>query len=83
MEIFSSYNVIIGISLTIILSFIFNGVAKKTNIPAVLMLIILGVIIQYILKGFGADPNQFLSILEVLGIVGLIMIVLEAALESG
>ena len=35
MEIFSSYNVIIGISLTIILSFIFNGIAKKTNIPAV------------------------------------------------
>ncbi|GAA4278739.1 cation:proton antiporter domain-containing protein [Aquimarina mytili] len=81
MEIFSSYNVIIGISLTIILSFIFNGVAKKTNVPAVLLLIILGIILQYILKGFGADPNQFLSMLEVLGIVGLIMIVLEAALE--
>ncbi len=81
MEIFSSYNVIIGISLTIILSFIFNGVAKKTNVPAVLLLIVLGVVLQYILKAFGADPNQFLSMLEVLGIVGLIMIVLEAALE--
>ncbi len=81
MEIFSSYNVIIGVSLIIILSFIFNGVAKKTNIPAVLMLIILGVILQYILKAFGGDTDSFGPILEVLGIVGLIMIVLEAALE--
>ncbi len=81
MEIFSSYNVIIGISFTIILSFVFNGVAKKTNIPAVLLLIILGIVIQYILKAFGGDAIDFFPILEVLGIVGLIMIVLEAALE--
>ncbi|GGX03168.1 cation:proton antiporter [Aquimarina muelleri] len=81
MEIFSSYNVIIGISLTIILSFIFNGVAKKTNVPAVLLLIVLGVVFQYILKSFGGDVIDFFPMLEVLGIVGLIMIVLEAALE--
>ncbi|KZS42518.1 sodium:proton exchanger [Aquimarina aggregata] len=81
MEIFSSYNVIIGISLTIILSFIFNGVAKKTNVPAVLLLIILGIVVQYILKAFGGETTFFTPMLEVLGIVGLIMIVLEAALE--
>lgn len=81
MEIFSSYNVIIGISLTIILSFIFNGIAKKTNIPAVLMLIILGIIFQYGIKAFGGEEMDFFPMLEVLGIVGLIMIVLEAALE--
>ncbi|TSE06126.1 MULTISPECIES: cation:proton antiporter [Aquimarina] len=81
MEIFSSYNVIIGISLIIILSFIFNGVAKKTSVPAVLLLIILGIILQYVLKAFGGDSIDFFPMLEVLGIVGLIMIVLEAALE--
>ena len=81
MEIFSSYNVIIGISLTIILSFIFNGIAKKTNIPAVLMLIILGIAYQYGIKAFGGSEIDFFPMLEVLGIVGLIMIVLEAALE--
>ncbi|MBW1298060.1 cation:proton antiporter [Aquimarina litoralis] len=81
MEIFSSYNVIIGISLTIILSFVFNGIAKKTNIPAVLMLIILGIIYQYGIKAFGGEEMNFFPMLEVLGIVGLIMIVLEAALE--
>ena len=81
MEIFSSYNVILGISLTIILSFIFNGIAKRTNIPAVLMLIILGIVFQYAFQFFGAVSFDFFPMLEVLGIVGLIMIVLEAALE--
>ncbi|MBQ4819437.1 cation:proton antiporter [Aquimarina sp. MMG016] len=81
MEIFSSYNLIIEISIVLILSFIFNGIAKKTNVPAVLMLIILGIIIQYGIKAYGGDADQFGPILEILGIVGLIMIVLEAALE--
>ncbi|MFD2562265.1 cation:proton antiporter domain-containing protein [Aquimarina rubra] len=81
MEIFSSYNLIIEVSLVLILSFIFNGIAKKTNVPAVLMLIILGIIIQYAIKSFGEGAFNFFPMLEVLGIVGLIMIVLEAALE--
>ncbi|AXT49638.1 sodium:proton exchanger [Aquimarina sp. BL5] len=81
MEIFSSYNLIIGTSLTIILSFIFNGIAKKTNIPSVLMLIILGIVYQYGIKTFGAESPDFMDELKVLGTVGLILIVLEAALE--
>jgi cell volume regulation protein A len=81
MEIISSYNLIIEVSIIIILSFLFNGLSRKTNIPAVLMLIVLGVGCQYILKYFNATSINFFPILEVLGIVGLIMIVLEAALE--
>ena len=81
MEILSSYNLIIEVSLIIIISFIFNGISKKTNVPAVLMLIILGVGLQYALGYFTKENLNFLPILEVLGIVGLIMIVLEAALE--
>ena len=81
MDIFSSYNLIIEISIVLILSFIFNGIAKKTNVPAVLMLIILGIIIQYMIKAFDGGGFDFFPMLEVLGIVGLIMIVLEAALE--
>ncbi|PTM08124.1 MAG: sodium:proton exchanger [Bacteroidetes bacterium] len=81
MEILSSYNLIIEVSLIIILSFLFNGLSKKTNIPSVLMLIVLGVGMQYALNYFTTDKINFFPILEVLGIVGLIMIVLEAALE--
>ncbi len=81
MEILTSYNLIIGVSVIIILSFLFNGVSKKTNIPAVLMLIMLGVGLQYLLEYLDAGNVDFFPVLEVLGIVGLIMIVLEAALE--
>jgi NhaP-type Na+/H+ or K+/H+ antiporter len=81
MEILSSYNLIIIVSIIIIVSFLFNYLSKKTNVPAVLMLIVFGVGLQYLLKHFNAENINFLPILEVLGIVGLIMIVLEAALE--
>ncbi|RKR14142.1 sodium/proton antiporter (CPA1 family) [Maribacter vaceletii] len=81
MEIFSSYNLIIGASLIVVLSFWFNGISKKTNIPSVLMLIVLGIILQYALKYFVPNLPNFDGALELLGIVGLIMIVLEAALE--
>ncbi|WP_299431614.1 cation:proton antiporter [uncultured Maribacter sp.] len=81
MEIFSSYNLIIGASLIVVLSFWFNGISKKTNIPSVLMLIVLGIILQYALKSFMPNLPNFDGALELLGIIGLIMIVLEAALE--
>ena len=81
MEILSSYNLIIEVSTIIIISFLFNGISKKTNVPSVLMLILLGVGLQYVLNYFSPEKINFLPILEVLGIVGLIMIVLEAALE--
>jgi len=81
MEILSSYNLIIGASIIVILSFWFNGVSKKTNIPSVLMLIVLGIILQYVMGYFIPNMPNFEGALEILGIVGLIMIVLEAALE--
>ncbi|SFR33289.1 NhaP-type Na+/H+ or K+/H+ antiporter [Robiginitalea myxolifaciens] len=81
MELFSSYNLIIEGALVLILSFWFNGLSKKTNIPSVLMLIVLGVVLQYVAKAFVPALPDFFPILEILGIVGLIMIVLEAALE--
>ena len=81
MEIFSSYNIIIEASVILILSFLFNGIAKRTNIPSVLLLIVLGVVLQFVLKYMTSEEIDFFPALELLGIIGLIMIVLEAALE--
>ena len=77
-----TYPLIIIFSATIIISYFFNIYAKKSGIPAVLLLIGLGVSINYTLRFFGF-PNKpdLLPILEVLGVVGLILIVLEAALD--
>ena len=76
----SSYLFVISLCIVIIISFIFNVIARKTNVPSVLMLIFLGMGLRQLLNYFGMEPEYF-NTLEVLGIVGLIMIVLEAALD--
>ncbi len=81
MEILNSYNLIIEASIIIILSFFFGEMSRKTNIPSVLMLILLGIILKFVLEATVSEEINFFPMLEVLGIVGLIMIVLEAALE--
>jgi hypothetical protein len=67
----------------IILSFFFNIISKKTNIPSVLLLIMLGMGIKAGLDKFNIldEDLQVDSILEILGNIGLVMIVLEAALD--
>jgi len=79
--IFSSYNLIIASCVVLILSFFFGELSKRTNVPSVLMLIVLGILLKLGLDNMSEEEFNFLPYLEVLGIVGLIMIVLEAALE--
>ena len=81
MTFLDSYGLIIVFSITIIISYFFNILAKKSGIPAVLMLIGLGIIIHYGLLFFGWESLDLAQPLEVLGVVGLILIVLEAALD--
>lgn len=75
-----SYLFVIGLCIVIIVSFFTNVLAKKTNIPSVLILILMGIGINQMLIYFQLEPDFFYT-LEILGIVGLIMIVLEAALD--
>ena len=81
MDFLNSYGLIIVFSLTIIISYFFNILAKKSGVPAVLMLIGLGIIIHYGLLLFGEKSLDLARPLEVLGVIGLILIVLEAALD--
>lgn len=82
MEVIGPYTAIIGISVIIIISYFFNIISKKTNIPSVLMLIGFGILIKQGMKFIGFSTGEMLfNVLELLGIVGLIMIVLEASLD--
>ncbi|MFK8008327.1 MAG: cation:proton antiporter [Saprospiraceae bacterium] len=74
----STEMILIAVSAIIIISFFFGELSRKTNIPSVLMLIIFGVICQSFVK---IEQETLRPILGLLGTVGLIMIVLEAALE--
>lgn len=77
------YLLIIAISSVVILSFFFNIISKKTNIPSVLLLIGLGIGIKSFMTANNILNKDLAldTILEVLGNVGLVMIVLEAALD--
>ena len=67
----TSYHYIIIFSLTIIISYFFNIYAKKTGIPSVLMLIGLGVLINYVLSSFiGVEKPNLFPILKVIGVFG-------------
>ncbi|HIE15361.1 MAG TPA: hypothetical protein EYP69_00375 [Bacteroidales bacterium] len=77
----SAYELIIAGSIIIIISYGFNILAQKTNIPSVLMLIVLGILLRGIFDFLDFQQMQRFPILEILGVIGLIMIVLEAALE--
>jgi len=81
MDNISPYSLIIISSVILIISFFFGEVARKTSIPSVILLIFLGILANFGLEAADVGTIDFLPILEILGIVGLIMIVLEAALE--
>lgn len=75
-----NYLLIIGGSLIVIISFVFNFVSKKTNIPSVLLLMILGVALQFLVPSLVDNPLIKKSLI-IVGKIGLILIVLEAALD--
>lgn len=76
----NAYLFLSGLCVIIIFSFFTNMFSRKTNVPSVLILIVLGVGLQELMAYFSMEPDYFWA-LEVLGILGLIMIVLEAALD--
>lgn len=81
LNLFSPYMLIIEASLIIVLSSVYNVISEKTNIPSVLMLILTGILIKVGFDQAGISNIDWMPVLEILGIVGLIMIVLEAALD--
>ena len=77
----SVYTLVIAASALVILSYLYNIFSKKVNVPSVLMLIVTGIIIKQVMNYFDVGQIDWFPYLELLGIVGLIMIVLEAALD--
>ena len=79
---FSTPSVLIALALVVIVSYLFNILSRVTRIPSVLMLLGMGLAVRALSEGplQGRIPDVQ-PILEVLGSIGLIMIVLEAALD--
>ncbi len=78
-----TYILIMGVTGIVMLSYLFNFVSKRFSIPSVLLLIALGIGISLAWADIQNEETQTLlkGVLPILGTVGLIMIVLEAALD--
>ena len=78
----NAYSFIIFLSGTVIMAFLFNIVSKQLRIPTVLLLIASGMALGELNRSYMFIGDDFLApVLEVLGIMGLMIIVLEAALD--
>ncbi len=77
----SSYSILIGLSLAVILSYFFNLASRATRVPSVLLLLLTGIGLRQWAGYQGIDFRVPKTLLEIFGIIGLIMIVLEGALD--
>ncbi|ALI99212.1 hypothetical protein DC20_09770 [Rufibacter tibetensis] len=76
-----SYTFLIVLSSLIVLSYVFDIVARRSKIPSVILLLTTGIFLQVAATYFNVALPGMRSILELFGIIGLILIVLEGALD--
>lgn len=76
-----TYYIILALCIIIILSYTFDITSKYSRIPGVIFLILLGIGLQLIGRSTGLIIPNIQPVLPVVGTLGLIMIVMEAALD--
>lgn len=76
-----AYAVLITLSITVVVSYFYSYLASKLKIPSVLLLIASGLGLQYASRHFGLSLPTTPTLLEILGVAGLIFIVLEGSLD--
>ncbi len=73
--------IILALCVIVILSYIFDISSRFSKIPGVILLIALGIGIQFIARAAGLNIPNIRPLLPVIGTLGLIMIVMEASLD--
>ncbi|QHL87848.1 sodium:proton antiporter [Nibribacter ruber] len=79
--IIDAYTFLIILSSLVVVSYLFDILSKRTKIPSVVMLLTTGIVLQLVSTYFGVTTPPLRNILELFGIIGLILIVLEGALD--
>ena len=78
----NTLSILFVLPLLIIFSYLFDTFARKTKFPAVILLMITGILIRTACNVYGYTDFDFLeNLIPVLGTIGLILIVLEGAVE--
>ncbi len=73
--------IILTVCILVLLAYIFDLTSAKTKIPSVILLLILGYLVRQLCNLFNINLLNLQSILPILGSIGLVLIVLEGALE--
>jgi Kef-type K+ transport system membrane component KefB len=74
-------SIVITICLLLLLAYVFDVSAARTKIPAVVLLLLLGWAVRQLSDFLGLVVPNLSPVLPALGTIGLILIVLEGALE--
>jgi len=78
----NSLIILFVLPLLIIFSYLFDAFSRKTKFPSVILLMFTGIVVRVISNAYGIEKLGFLDdLIPILGTVGLILIVLEGALE--
>ncbi len=78
----NTLDILFVLPLLIIFSYLFDAFARKTKFPSVILLMATGIIVRFLISFSGYDNFEFLdNLIPVLGTIGLILIVLEGAIE--
>ena len=78
----NTLDILFVLPLLIIFSYLFDAFARKTKFPSVILLMATGIIIRFVISFSGYENFAFLdNLIPVLGTIGLILIVLEGAIE--
>src|SRR4051812_37002374 len=73
--------IIITVCILLLLAYVFDITSPYTKVPSVIFLLLLGWIVQRVALAAGVKIPDLGPLLPILGSVGLILIVLEGALE--
>ncbi len=74
--------ILFALPLLIIFSYLFDAFSRKTKFPSVILLMTTGIIFRFFISFTGSNDFAFLDdLIPVLGTIGLILIVLEGAIE--
>jgi len=79
--IFDTYYILIVLCILVIMSYLFNIISDRLKVPSVILLISCGILFKIIGDFFQLDFPVSRTVLELLGVVGLILIVLEGSLD--
>lgn len=75
------YSILIGLSLAVLLSYVFDLTARATKVPSVLLLLLAGIALSQAAIYWDMHLTVPPVLLQLFGIVGLILIVLEGSLD--